>query len=176
MTDAGEPEIIDVVATAGELDGVVVLLREFLHRSGALRAVALMHDPASADGSPALVDCSRLTPIEVTRGGSTVHLPHAIELDAAPIGEIPDVIQLPPFVVDTETATITSPLGGIEHHALAVLALAAALGEDGVALATFQTTDADAPLSITARTGDPVVVSLGEEEYEMDPDWPTGRV
>src|SRR5882762_6320657 len=106
MADAGEPdtvsEPIDVVASAGDLDPVVVLLREFLHRSGALRAVALLPDPTAADGSPALVDCSRLAPIEVTRSGRTVHLPHSIELDAAPAGEVPNVRQLPPFDVDRE--------------------------------------------------------------------------
>lgn len=175
MADAGEPEPIDVVATAGDLDPIVVLLREFLHRSGALRAVALFPDASAEDGSPALVDCARLEPIEVTRSGRTVHLPHSIELDAAPAGEVPDVKQLPPFEVDRETGTITSPLGGIEHHALAVRDLAASLGDGGVALATFETTDAETPLSITARIGDPFVVSLGEDEYEMDPDWPPAR-
>lgn len=180
MADAGEPgmgseEPIDVVATVGDLDPVVVLLREFLHRSGAVRAVALFPDAAADDGSPALVDCARLSPIEVTRSGHTVHLPHAIELDAEPAGEVPDVKQLPPFEVDVETGTITSPLGGIEHQALAVRSLAASLGDGGVALATFETTNEEAPLSITARIGDPLVVSLGEDEYEMEPDWPSGH-
>src|SRR3954470_21413309 len=115
MADAGEDEIIDVVTSVGDLGGVVVLLREFLHRSGALRAVALFADPESADGSLALVDCARLAPIEVSRAGRTVHLPHAIELAAAPIAAVPDVTQLPAFDVDAETGVITSPLGGMEH-------------------------------------------------------------
>src|SRR3954453_3093481 len=105
MADAGhnEDEIIDVVATVGDLDGVGVLLRGLLHRSGALRAVALLPDPGAGDGSPVLVDCSRLEPIEVSRGGRIVHLPHAIELEAQPAGTVPDAIQLPPFEVDPET-------------------------------------------------------------------------
>lgn len=176
MADAGEPtgndEIIDVVASVGDLDGVVVLLREFLHLSGALRAVALLADPDDVDGPPVLVDCSRLAAIEISRGGHTVHMPHAIELSAPPAGTLPDVKQLPPFDVEPETGTITSPLGGMEHQALAVRALAASLGEGSVALVTFETTDEENPLSITARTGDPIVVTLGEEEYEMDADWP----
>lgn len=177
MADAGEPETehetIDVVTTAGELDGVVVLLREFLHDSGALRAVALFADPSSPEAPPVLIDCARLAPIEISRDGRLVHMPHAAELGVPPSAPVPDVRQLPPFEVDPEKGTVASPLGGMEHHALAVRGLAAALGEGGVALVTFQTDDAEAPLSITARVGDPIVVSLGEEEYEMEPGWPS---
>jgi hypothetical protein len=176
MADVGEPgspdEPIDVVTTVGELDAVVVLLREFLHRTAALRAVALFPDATSDDGAPALIDCARLGPIEITRGGRTVHMPHSIELDATPSGPIPGITQLPPFEVDAAAGTIASPLGGMEHHALAVLGLAELIGDGGVALATFQTNDPEAPLSITARIGDPLVVSLGENEYEMEPGWP----
>lgn len=170
MADAGEPEIIDVVATVGDLDPVVVLLREFLHRSGALRAAALLVDPAAPDGPPVLVDCGRLQPIEVVRAGRTVNLPHAIEIDAEPPAAIPEVRQLPPFEVDAEAGTIASPLGGMDHQVAAVRALAGALGDGGVALVTFETTDPETPLSITARTGDPLVITLGEDEYELPGD------
>jgi hypothetical protein len=163
---AAEP--IDVVASAGPLDPVIVMLREFLHRSGAVRAVALL----AADDGPAMVDCARLAPIEVTLAERTVQLPHAIELDVAEPLPVPDVRQLAPFEVDAAEAQIASPLGGLEHYAKAVIALSQALGDGGVALATFETSDPEAPLSITARPGDPVVVALGEEPFEMEPDWP----
>jgi hypothetical protein len=41
----------------------------------------------------------------------------------------------------------------------------------------FRTSDDDAPLGITARAGgaEPIVLSLGEEEFEMDPGWPERR-
>jgi len=160
---------IDVVATVGPLDAVVLLLREFLHRSGALRAVGVV-DLAPGEG-PALVDCGRLLPTEVSAGGRTVHLPHAIPLDAE-IPPVPDVRQLPPFDVDRATGEVSSPLGGLEHYALAVRELAQRLGPGSVALVTFETSDRDAPLSITARGEDPLVVSIGEDEYEMERDWP----
>lgn len=163
-------EIIDVVASVGALDVVVATLREFLHRSGAVRAVALL-PPEREQDPPRLVDCARLQPIEVTAGGRTVHVPHAIDLDAEPIA-IYDVRQLPPFEVFPEEGRIAAPLGGVEHYGYAVRSLAAALGEGAVALVTFTTTELEAPLSLTARVGDPIVLSLGEEEYEMEPGWP----
>ena len=165
----GEDEPIDVVATVGALDPVVVLLREFLHRSGAVRAVGVV-DMAPGEG-PALVDCGRLLPTEVSAGGRTVHLPHAVELDAE-IPPVPDVRQLPAFDVDRATGEVSSPLGGLEHYAIAVRELAQRLGPGSVALVTFETTDPDAPLSITARGEDPLVLAIGEDEYEMEPGWP----
>jgi hypothetical protein len=167
-----DDEPVDVVASAGPLDATIVLLREFLHRSGAIRAVAVV-DRAPGEG-PAIVDCARLAPTEVTADERTVVLPHAIELEADPpagLDEI-DVRPLPPFEVRREEGEIAAPLGGLEHHARAVRGLAAVLGGRHVAMATFETSDPEAPLSISARVGDPLVLSLGEDEYEMDPGWP----
>jgi hypothetical protein len=53
-----------------------------------------------------------------------------------------------------------------------VKSLAALLGGENVALATFETTDPDTPLSVSARGDDPVVLSLGDEQFEMEPGWP----
>ena len=36
----------------------------------------------------------------------------------------------------------------------------------------FETNDPEQPLGITARGDDPIVVSIGEDEYEMEPGWP----
>lgn len=166
--DGGEGEI-EVVASVGALDPVVVLLRDFLHVSGALRAVAVV---AHGDGE-AVIDCARLEPIEVDLGDRVVALPHAIALDAQ-ARPLPEIRRLPPFEVDARAGSVAGPLGGVEHLARAVLALADALGGASVALAQFETTDAGAPLGITARAGgaEPLVLSLGEEEFEMEPGWP----
>jgi hypothetical protein len=156
------------VASVGPLDEVAALLREFVHRSGAIRAVAVV----DGDGDEtALVECGRLAPIEVTVGDRTVVLPHGVELDVEP-PVLEDVHQLPPFDVDATTGEIASPLGGLEHLATAVRALAARMGGRGLALAQFETTTPGLPLTISARRGDPLVVAIGEDEYEMDPRWP----
>jgi hypothetical protein len=160
---------VDLVASVGALDALVVLLRDFLPRAGAVRAVALVEQPGSE--GPVVIDCGRLLPVEVRWADHAVHLPHAIELDAvAPA--VPHVQQLPRFEVDAEAGQIASPLGGLEHYALAVKSLAAILGGENVALVTFETTDPDTPLSVSARGDDPVVLSLGDEQFEMEPGWP----
>jgi len=162
---------VDLVASVGPLDGIVVALREFLHRSGAVRAVAVVDREAGEQ--PAVVDCARLQPIEVDLGDRLVHLPHAIELDAEP-PPLPEVRALPAFEVDAARAEIAAPLGGIAHLAGAVRDLAGALGGRNVAMAQFATSDPEAPLAITARAdgSEPIVLSLGAEQYPMDPDWP----
>ena len=166
-----DEEPIELVASVGPLDVVVVALREFLHRSGAVRAVAVV-DREPGEG-PVVVDCARLLPIEVDYGDRVVHLPHSIELDAEPPA-LPDVRQLPPFEVDTDKAEIAAPLGAVAHLAGAVRDLAAALGGRNVAMAQFATNDPAAPLAITARAdgSEPIVLALGDEEFPMDPDWP----
>jgi hypothetical protein len=166
-----DEDAIELVGSVGPLDAVVVALREFLHRSGAVRAVAVV-DREPGEG-PAVVDCARLALIQVDFGDRVVHLPHTIELDATP-PPLPDVRQLPPFEVDTATAEIAAPLGGVAHLAGAVRALAAALGGRNVAMAQFATNDPDAPLAITARAdgSEPIVLALGDEEFPMDPGWP----
>ena len=166
-----DDEGIELVASVGPLDAVVVALREFLHRSGAVRAVAVVdREPGEA---PAVIDCGRLQPIEVDFGDRVVHLPHSIELDAEP-PPLPDVRMLPSFEVDAAEAEIAAPVGGVAQLATAVRDLAAALGGRNVAMAQFATSDPAAPLAITARAdgSEPIVLALGDEEFPMEPGWP----
>jgi hypothetical protein len=166
-----DDDAIELVASVGPLDVVVVTLREFLHRSGAVRAVAVV-DREPGEGA-AVVDCGRLQPIEVDYGERVVHLPHSIELDVEPAA-LPEMRMLPPFEVDAAQAEIAAPIGGVAHLAAAVRDLAAALGGRNVAMAQFATDDPQAPLAITARAdgSEPIVLALGEEEYPMEPGWP----
>jgi hypothetical protein len=163
---------VDLVLSVGELDQVVVTLREFLHAPGALRAVALVETEAGAAGS-AVVDCGRLAPIEVDFGDRIVHLPHAVALSpAAP--PLPHLPPLPPFEVDAAEGRVAGPMGAVERIAEAVSDLAAALGGRSVALAQWPSDDPGAPLGVSARAdgSEPLVLSIGEEEFEMDPGWP----
>jgi hypothetical protein len=169
MTD--ENDAPEVVASVGPLDPVVVLLREFLHRSGAVRAVAVVEGEPGDE--PAIVDVRRLYPTEVEIGDRTVLLPHAVELDVPPPA-LPAVRQLAPFDVDVAAGEIAAPPGGVAHLAGAVRGVADLLGGRNVAMVQFETNQPETPLAITARAGgaDPLVLTLGEEEFEMDPGWP----
>jgi hypothetical protein len=151
---------IDLVATAGPLDNVVAALREFIHRSGALRVVAVTPD--------SMVDCPRLAPIEVTTSGSTVALPHAIELDVEDPVEVPSVLQPPPFEVDPDALEIRSPIGVLQAMGDAVRSMANNIGPTVVVMATFPTLPPEHALSITARGAEPLVFAMGEELFVLD--------
>ena len=154
-------EPIDLVASAGELDPVIETLRVFLHDSGALRTVAVV------DGAePAVVDVARLAPTEVTVGPRLFHLPHAIELDAVPLGR-PEIRQLPPFDVDTGDGTVIGTMGGLDMVADALRELVRLLGGRSVALAFWPTTDPDVPLGVGARSGEEPILTLGEDQFTL---------
>jgi hypothetical protein len=162
---ADEP--VDVVLSAGELDAVIVALREFLHRAGALLVEAVVDRGPLAEA--ALVSCGRNTPIEVVEGERVVHLPHAVALDppAEAAIPVPDVKQLPPIEVDPDELTLTGPLGGVQYVAEGVAALAAGIGGRSVVVAYLPTLGVDEPLGIAARPGEPPVVSLGDELFAI---------
>jgi hypothetical protein len=163
-----DDDAIEIVASVGALDATVVALREFVHRSGALRAVGLVErEPGEG---PAVVECGRLAAIEVDLGDRVVHMPHGIELDVA-IPLLPGVRQLPPFDVDAATGEVAGTIGGLDHLVAGVCGLADALGGRNVAMAVFETTDEETPLAITARAGgaEPVVIAIGEDQFELAP-------
>jgi hypothetical protein len=165
MDDADADDApIDLVATVGPLDAVVQTLRDVLHRSGALRVAAVVDMP---DGPPALVDVGRLAPVEVQIADRRMHLPHAIELAAEPLGASIELRQLPPFDVDADSGQVTGTLGGLDMLADAMRAVSALLGGRSVAIAQYQTSTPDVPLTVSARGSEPVVVTLGEEEWEL---------
>src|SRR3954470_10163768 len=158
---ADEDEDIELVATVGPLDPVVATLRDVLHRSGALRVVAVLDTEP-----PAIVDVGRLLPVEVQVGERKMHLPHAIELDAEPLGHI-EARALPPFEVDASSGEVIGTIGGLDYVADIARGITGLLGGRSVALLEMPTTSAGVPLAVTARLGEPVVVTIGEQEFEL---------
>jgi hypothetical protein len=146
------------------LDLAAAALREFVHLSGALRAQALVD--GGPDAPPALVSCTRLGPIEVVVGEREIELPHGYALDAAP-PDLGDVRQMPPFEVSAERGEVTGTIGGLRHLGDAVTRLAAAIGGRTAAVVEFETTTPDLPLVLSARVGEPVVVTVGDETFEL---------
>ena len=66
---------------------------------------------------------------------------------------------------------MTGTLGGLDMLADAMRELAALLGGRSVAIAVYQTVTTGIDLTVTARGGEPVLITLGDEEWEM-PDRP----
>lgn len=147
---------------------LAVTLRTFVHESGALEATLLLDQ--GSEVPPLVVECPAVGPVLLGEGEEVVQL-DADRLAAQPL-PLPDVRALPPFEVDAVRAEITAPLGGIEHHARAVRALVDVFPGRSVLSVTFATTDVETPLQIAARTGDPIVLALGDEQFEMASSWP----
>jgi hypothetical protein len=162
--DDADDQPIDLVASVGPLDAVVETLRDVLHRSGALRVAAVVDIPGS---SPALVDVGRLAPVEVQVGDRLVHMPHAIELDAQALGTDIELRQLPPFEVDPASGEVIGTLGGLNMLAEAMRELSRRFGGRSVAMAQYATAARETLLTVTARGDEPVLVTLGEEEWEL---------
>jgi hypothetical protein len=162
MDDADEQ--IDLVASVGPLDAVVETLRDVLHRSGALRVAVVVDMPGS---SPALVDVGRLAPVEVRLADRILHLPHAIELEAESLAGAIELRQLPPFEVDAAGGEVIGTIGGLDMLADAMRDLSELLGGQSVAMAQYQTITPDVSLTVTARFGEPVLVTLGDAEWEL---------
>jgi len=164
----GEEAPIELVESVGALDGAVALLRGFVHETGALRAVGVV--ARGQDEPPAVLECGRMSMIEVDLGGRTLHMPHGIALDAE-VPSLPALRQLPPFEVDAVEGTVTGTIGGLDHLVANVGALAEALGGANVAMAVFETTDPETPLAITVRASgsEPVVVAIGEDQFAWEP-------
>ena len=166
--DEPNGETLEMVDTVGELDFAVVTLREFLHHSNAIRALAVVDREPGV--GPATVDCERFCAIEVNLGDRVVLLDHAAELEPEP-PTLHEVKPLPPFNVDPASGEIAGTIGGIEHLVDGVSALAAALGGRNVAMAVFETNSAEHPLSITARAdgSEEPVIAIGEQAFTLPP-------
>jgi hypothetical protein len=148
---------------------VAVTLRTFVHASGALEATLLLDQ--GAEVPPLVVECPAIGPVLLGEGEEVVQF-DADRLAAQPL-PLPEVRELPPFEVDAVRAEIIAPLGGIEHQARAVRELVDLFPGRSVLAVVFATTDPETPLQIAARTDDPIVLALGEDEqFEMAPNWP----
>jgi hypothetical protein len=146
-----------------QLAQIAVTLRRFVQAAGALEATLLLDQGAEL---PVLVvECPAAGPVLLAEGEEVVQL-DADRLAAEPL-PLPEVKALPPFEVDAARAEITSMIGGVEHHARAVRAVAELFPGRSVLSVKFATTDVETPLTVAGRAGDPVVLAIGEETFEL---------
>ena len=117
-----------------------------------------------------MVECPADGPVVLAEGEEAVQL-DAERLAAEPL-PLPQVRALPPFEVDAVRAEITAPLGGVEHQARAVRELAEEFPGRSVLVVAFGTGDPETPLTLAARRDEPLLLALGEEQFEMGPGWP----
>lgn len=143
------------------VDTACAALRRFVHVSGALRAQALVPgDP------PAVVSCVRLGPLEVQIGERSVQLPHDVELEAVP-PDLGELRPLPPFELSAERGEVAGMIGGLDLVAESVLRVAAAIGDGAAVVVELESTNPDVPLVVSGRAGEPVLVTLEDEMFEL---------
>jgi hypothetical protein len=145
-----------------EPEVVAATLRAFLDSAGAQRAAALLDRDA-----PALVECEAGGAATVAEGDEQRPL-----LAAAETLPLPHLHSFPPIDVDAGRAQLTAPPGAVAHLAGAVRELSNHLGGRSVLTVEWTTTDPEAPFTVAARTGEPLVVALGDETFEMPLGWP----
>ena len=145
-----------------EVELAIALARELLHGTGALRVSVALDGPA-----PAIVECERSRAIVVRDAGGVRELAHDAASDLA-LPELPYMRRLPAFDVDAADGRVAGVLGGLEMFGRVVRDLAARLPGASVVAVDYETSDPGTALGIAGRAGEPLVVLLGEQEFELD--------
>ena len=135
----------------------VATVTAFAERARAERVVLVLDRGEAAEA--AMVEWAPGEGLEVTVGDEPYDVAAVPAALPAPLPEL----RPPPasaLTADPETGELSAPLGVIAHLADAVMALASAFGGRTVATADFATRDPAVPLTIAAREGEPVLLSL----------------
>lgn len=146
---------------------ITIALR-LVHEAAVLQARVLL--PSLEDQPPTLVTLAPHAPLLIERPEGTVEVPHA-EL---PHGQEPDVPMpatpelgpYPPFELGPD-GQVTGMIGALDGLADALNRVATAIGGEAVVACELATTDPARPLGVAAREGEPVVILLGDEAFEL---------
>jgi hypothetical protein len=142
-------------------------VRRFGHRSGAERVLVLID--RGEDLTPTMVEWRPGVPLELTDEGITWEVPDEIGADVQPLG-LPEVARAAPassMRIDVEAGTVEGPVGAVAALCDAVRALAGAFGGASVASADWATAEAGRPFTIAARPGEPAVLGVGDQLFEV---------
>jgi len=143
----------------------VATVRRFADDSGATRMTVLLD---RGEGEPAVLDCAAGQPLSLTLGEDEFAIAPGATRGVAPLDvDVPRAAPATAVEADPETGAVTAPLGVMPALADGLLALARALGGRSVVSAEFPTRDPAHPLTLAARDGEPVVLAVGEEQFEL---------
>jgi hypothetical protein len=78
----------------------------------------------------------------------------------------PELGPYPAFVLGPE-GEVTGMIGALDGLATALDRMATAIGSDAVIACELSTNDPERPLGVVARAGEPVVVLIGDDAYEL---------
>jgi hypothetical protein len=146
-------------------DVILATVRDFAERSGATRVVVVLD--RGPDRLAPTIEAEPGEPVAVEAGGERLLVPPTDLSGVAPLPlDLPHAIPASALDVDPGAGRIEAPIGAVDALVRALLDLAAALGGRTVVHAEFATRSG-AELSLAARTGEPLVVTVGEEQFEL---------
>ncbi len=159
--------------TGNRLDALVrhetamATVRAFGERSSAEQVLVLVD--SGEESEPTMVEWRPGIPLELTASGITWEVPDDIAADVPPL-PLPGVRPAAPasaMRVDIDAGTVEAPPGALPALCEAVLALAGAFGGLTVASADWPTSEAGRALTVAARPGEPAVVGVGDQLFEL---------
>lgn len=147
---------------------VAAVLR-LVHEAAVLRARVLLPG-VDEDAPTTIVGLEPHGPLLIERPEGVVEVPH----EELPVGEEPDVPMpatpelgpYPPFELRPD-GEIAGMIGALDGLAAALERMAAAIGGEAIVACDLTTDDPSRPLGVVARGGEPVVVLIGDDTYEL---------
>lgn len=146
-------------------DVLLATVRDFADRTGAVRVAVLLD---RGEGHPApTIEAEPGQPLTISAGEENFIVPPSDLVGVMPIViETPKPVPATALNFDLVHEQIEGPIGVVEALATAVADLAAAMGGRSVALAEFGTRSG-LELSIAARSGEPAVLTAGDQQFEI---------
>lgn len=146
-------------------DVLLATVRDFADRTQALRvAVVLDRGP---DRLAPTIEAEPGEPVTISQGDDQYLVPNADLNAVEPLHvHLPIAVPASALAVDAVTGEVEAPIGLLGALADGVRALAEAMGGRSVAHVEFGTRTGQV-VALAARTGDPVVVTVGEEQFEV---------
>ncbi len=138
----------------------------FARGSGAQQVLVLAD--RGDDATPTLLEWRAGEPLELTDEGLTWEVPDELAEGGVPL-PLPPLRPVPASAlrVDIEAGTVEGPPGAVLLLAEEVRALAEAFGGLSVASADWATAESGPAFTIAARPGEPPVLGVGDELFEM---------
>ena len=146
-------------------DVVMATIREWTERAGAVHVAVLLD--RGPDRQAPLLECEPGQPLTISAGEENFIVPPQALEGVVPLAlETPRPVPASAISVDPALGEVEAPLGVVESLADGVRRLAGVLGGRSVAMADFATRSGES-LTIAARVGEPVVLAIGDHEFQL---------
>jgi hypothetical protein len=146
-------------------DVILATVLDFAERSGARRVVVLLD--RGRDRLAPVIEAAPGEAITIEQGGERLLVPATELIGVEPLPlDVPQAIPATALDVDPGAGRIEAPIGVVDALAGAILQLAAALGGRTVVHAEFATRSGY-EMSLAGRHGEPIVVTSGDEQFEL---------